>query len=74
MIGFRGFGLFGEEEVFNIFLDSLSVVKSKNVDNDETMKKLQKTWDCAGGRFHDFYKNIFIKIYKKMVVEGFRKS
>ena len=49
MIGFWGFGLFWEEEVFNIFLDSLSVVKMKNVDNDETMKNLQKTWDCAGG-------------------------
>ena len=57
MIGFWGFGLFEEVEVFNIFLDSLSVVKSKNVDNDGTMKKLQKTWDCAGGRFHDFIKS-----------------
>ena len=57
MIDFWGFGLFGEEEVFNIFFDSLSVVKMKNVDNDGTMKKLQKTWDCVGGRFHDFIKS-----------------
>ena len=60
--------------IFINFFDSLSVVKLKNVDDDEMMKKLQKTWDCAGGRFHDFYKNIFIEIYKKNVVGKFRRG
>ena len=50
--------------IFTTFFDLGSVENHENVDNDATMKKLQKTWDCAGGRFHNFYKNIFIEIYE----------
>ena len=38
--------------VFTTFFNSYSVAKHENVDNNATMKKLQKTWDCVGGKSH----------------------
>ena len=65
MIGFWGFRIFGFFEDFRKYFDSLSVVKMKKCRRRQNDEKLQKTWDCAGGRFQDFQEDDFIKIHEK---------